>query len=273
VEAALLDVLGGKRPGKIDYRVLGDDQIVRCIESMWTVENGPDGKPVEAFATNLDITGRKRAEEHSELLVGEVNHRAKNLLAVVQAVIRQTGKHTDPATFVMRVTERIDALTMGHDLLVKNHGRGVGVSDLVEAQLAHLKELIGARVLLDGPPGRLTPAAAQGIGMALHELATNASKYGALSNSEGQIRISWQVAATQDRTFTMQWLEDGGPKVVAPTHKGFGQMVIARMAELAVNGAVEVEYRESGLCWRLTAPASEALEGGRVASSDKDDGR
>jgi chemotaxis methyl-accepting protein methylase/two-component sensor histidine kinase/PAS domain-containing protein len=270
VEAALQDFLGGKPLGRIDYRLLGDDQIERCIEFTWTSENGPDGKPVRAFATNLDITERKRAEEHSKLLMAEVNHRAKNLLAVVQAVVRQTEKHADPAIFVARLTERIDALTAGHDLLIKNSWQGVGVSDLVEVQLAHFKELIGARVLLDGPPMRLTPAAAQGIGMALHELATNASKYGALSNSEGRVHISWQVAAAPERTFTMRWLEDGGPRVLPPARMGFGQRVIVRMVELAVDGTVEVDYRESGFSWKLTAPAAEALELGRVASADQD---
>jgi two-component sensor histidine kinase len=270
VEAAIHDFLGGKPLGKIDYRLLGDDQIERCIELLWTSENGPDAEPVRAFATNLDITERKRAEEHGKLLMAEVNHRAKNLLAVVQAVVRQTEKHADPAAFVMRLTERIDALTASHDLLIENHWLGVGVSDLVEVQLAHFKELIGSRLLLDGPPTRLTPAAAQGIGMALHELATNASKYGALSNSQGRIRISWRVVATHEPTFTIRWVEDGGPRVVAPTRKGFGQMVIVRMAELAVDGAVEVDYRESGFSWKLTAPASETLEVGRVAFSDKD---
>jgi two-component sensor histidine kinase len=114
-----------------------------------------------------------------------------------------------------------------------------------------------------GPPARLTPAAAQGIGMALHELATNASKYGALSNDVGRIHICWQVANAPANTFTMRWLEEGGPKVAPPTRPGFGQKVIGRMAESAVNGAVEIDYRESGLSWKLSAPVADTMEGGR----------
>ena len=263
VEAALQEFLKGGRLGKIVYRVRGDDQVERHIESVWSTEYGPDGKPVRSFATNLDITEMKRAEEHAKLLMAEVNHRSKNLLAVVQAIAHQTTKTADPKTFVARLTDRIGGLTTSQDLLVRNNWGGVEVSDLVEGQLAHFKDLIGQRILLMGPPARLTPAAAQGIGMALHELATNASKYGALSNQAGRVHISWQVAKASAPTFTMRWLEEGGPKVTPPTRPGFGQKVIGRMAELAVNGAVEVDYRESGLSWKLSAPVADTMERGR----------
>ena len=132
VEAALQAFLGGKPLGKSVYRVRGDDQIERSIESMWSTENGPDGKPTRAFATNLDITEMKRAEEHGKLLMAEVNHRAKNLLAVVHAIAQQTAKHADAATFVARLTDRIDGLTTSQDLLVQNNWQGVEVSRLVE---------------------------------------------------------------------------------------------------------------------------------------------
>ena len=213
-----------------------------------------------------DLTERKRFEEHIVLLMNEVNHRAKNLLAVVQAVAKQTAKHSSPEIFMERLSERINGLGASHDLLVKNQWQGVEVANLVEAQLAHFEDLIGTRVLLEGPPVRLTPAAAQGIGMALHELATNAAKYGALSNSEGRVRISWQVVAAKEPTFTMQWLEEGGPTVAAPSHNGYGQIVIGSMVEAAVDGTAEIDYRESGLSWKLSAPVADALEGGRVAS-------
>jgi PAS domain S-box-containing protein len=217
-----------------------------------------------------DITERKRAEEHNKLLMAEVNHRSMNLLAVVQAVAHQTARMGDPTTFVARLFERIDGLAASQDLLVKNEWQGVDVADLVEAQLAHFKDLIGTRVLLDGLPARLTPAAAQGIGMALHELATNAGKYGALSNGEGRVHVSWQLAASNEPTFLMSWLEQGGPNVAAPTRKGFGQMVVGRMVEAAVDGTAEIDYRESGFSWRLSAPLAGTLQRGREASSAGD---
>ena len=106
--------------------------------------------------------------------------------------------------------------------------------------------------------------------MALHELATNASKYGSLSNKVGRVHISWQVADVPTPIFTMRWLEEGGPKVEPPSRRGFGQTVIGRMAESAVDGTVEVEYRESGLSWKLSAPVPGTIEGGQSYASAAD---
>ena len=121
--------------------------------------------------------------------------------------------------------------------------------------------------MLYGPPVRLTPEAAQGIGMALHELATNAGKYGALSNDDGRVLISWQFGTANEPVFLMSWLEEGGPTVAPPTRKGFGQMVIGRMVEAAVDGTAEIDYRESGFSWRLSAPFAGTLQKERFASS------
>jgi PAS domain S-box-containing protein len=245
----------------------GRHQEVEMVANLYD-ENG---RPV--IQCNIrDITERKRVEEHNKLLMAEVNHRSMNLLAVVQAVAQQTARLGDPITFVGRLFERIDGLAASQDLLVKNEWQGVDVADLVEVQLAHFKDLIGTRVLLDGLPARLTPAAAQGIGMALHELATNAGKYGALSNNEGRVQISWRVSAGNKPTFLMSWLEHGGPNVAPPTRKGFGQMVIGRMVEAAVDGTAEIDYLESGFSWKLSAPFAETLQRGRVASSAGDAG-
>jgi two-component sensor histidine kinase len=206
-----------------------------------------------------DITERKRNEAHVKLLIAEVNHRAKNLLAVVEGVAVQTTKHGDPATIASRLSERIRGLAAGQDLLVKSEWQGIYVSDLVESQLAHFKDLFGTRVSLDGPPARLTPEAGQGIGMALHELSTNAAKYGALSNGEGRVRIAWQVTTGLKPLFSISWREDGGPAVAAPAHAGFGKIVIGRMAEAAVQGIATINFLANGLSWDLTAPVESAL--------------
>ena len=217
-----------------------------------------NGRPV--IQCNIrDITERKRAEEHVKLLMAEVNHRAKNLLAVVQVMAQQTAKLGDPATFPLRLSDRIAGLAAGQDLLVKTEWQGIEMSDLVQAQLAHFRELIGSRVLLEGPAVRLAAAPAQGIGMALHELATNAAKYGALSNRDGKVYVCWQLIAGHDQIFSMSWLEDGGPKVRTPTRRGFGQVVIGRMAEAAVNGHADTVFREDGLSWKLSAPAEDVV--------------
>jgi PAS domain S-box-containing protein len=232
----------------------GRHQEVEVIANLYD-ENGR-----QVIQCNIrDISERRRSEEHIRLLIAEVNHRAKNLLAVVQAVAQQTAKHGDPETLAARLSERIDGLAAGQDLLVKNQWQGVEVSELIMAQLAHFQDLIGTRVLLVGPPARLNAAAAQGIGMALHELTTNAVKYGALSNAEGRVRIGWQVMADELPVFSMSWLEEHGPKVAPPVHKGFGQVVIGRMAEAAVQGTAVIAYNESGLAWTITAAAADTL--------------
>jgi PAS domain S-box-containing protein len=233
----------------------GRHQDVEVVANLYD-ENG---HPV--IQCNIrDITERRRAEEHVKLLMAEVNHRAKNLLAVVQAFAHQTAKYGDPATFTARLSDRIDGLAAGQDLLVRNQWLGVDVADLVAVQLAHFKDLIGTRVLIEGPRAlTLNMAAAQGIGMALHELATNAAKYGALSNHDGTVHIGWQVTNAAKPTFSMSWREAGGPAVIPPTRKGFGQIVIGHMAEAAVEGEAEIVFRESGLSWHLSAPAENAL--------------
>lgn len=249
-----------KRTNQVRYENLplesqgGRHQEVEVVANLYD-ENG---QPV--IQCNIrDITERKRSEEHVQLLMAEVNHRAKNLLAVVQAVAHQTAKYGDPATFSARLSDRIDGLAAGQDLLVKSQWQGVDVSDLVDVQLAHFKDLIGTRVLIEGPRAQLTAAAAQGIGMALHELATNAVKHGALSNLAGKVRIAWYVSTAAKPVFSMSWREDGGPQVAAPTQMGFGRIVIGRMAEAAVAGVAEIDFRESGLSWNLSAPVENAL--------------
>ncbi len=221
-------------------------------------------RPVRAVGVTYDFTERKRTEQHIALLMREVNHRSKNLLTVVQAVARQTARKSDPATFVVQLSERIEGLAASQDLLVKNMWQGVDVAALVEAQLSHFKDLLGSRIVVDGPRAEITPAAAQGIGMALHELATNAAKYGALSNSTGRVTINWQIVAHDPPEFLMTWTEEGGPPVEAPNHSGFGQMVIGRMVEAAINGRAKIEYRESGLFWTLTGPVENSLEARRT---------
>jgi len=251
-----------KRTNQVRYEDLplesqgGRHQEVEVVANLYD-ENG---QPI--IQCNIrDITERKRIEEHVQLLMAEVNHRAKNMLAVVQAVASQTAKYGDPATFSARLSERIDGLAAGQDLLVKNQWQGVDVADLVDLQLAHFRDLIGTRVLIDGPRAQLTAGAAQGIGMALHELATNAVKYGSLSNLDGRVHISWRVTAGARPVFSMSWREDGGPKVAEPHHTGFGRIVIGRLAGAAVSGTAEILFGEKGISWNLSAAAENALTG------------
>lgn len=130
--------------------------------------------------------------EHVTQLLKEMDHRAKNILNVVQAIARQTAS-ASPDEFVMRFSERIQTLAANHDLIVKSGWRGIEISDLVRVQLGHFNDVINSRITLDGPPLRLSAGAAQTLGMILHELATNAAKYGALSNDSGRVGIRWEI--------------------------------------------------------------------------------
>ena len=189
----------------------------------------------------------------------EVNHRAKNLLAVVQAVARQTAKTGDPGTFIERLSDRIAGLAASQDLLVSKEWKGIEIADLVRAQLSGFWDQMGMRISLDGPELQLLPAAAQSIGMALHELATNASKYGSLSNPMGTVKITWEVLGENRDIFSMSWIELGGPVVSPTTSQGFGQKVIIQMVQSSLNGSAEIDYLPSGLVWRLQSPTITTL--------------
>jgi two-component sensor histidine kinase len=160
----------------------------------------------------------------------------------------------------LRFSERVQALSANQDLLVRNEWKGVDVEDLVRAQLAHFADLIGSRITLQDSKLRLNPASAQAIGLALHELATNAGKYGALSTDRGRVDIGW---GTDGDTFTMSWTERDGPPVSAPKRRGFGTTVMEAMTARSVDGAVQLDYATSGVSWRLTCPATNVLESSR----------
>jgi PAS domain S-box-containing protein len=217
-----------------------------------------DGSVTAVVPSGVDITDRRRSEEQVRLLMLEVNHRAKNMLGVVLAIARQTTS-TSPRDFLSKLTQRIQSLSVNLDLLVKNEWQGVDLEPLVHAQLAYFSDSIGTRIAIEGPELRLSREAAQGIGMALHELATNAIKHGALSNEGGRITIAWTC---DDNLFSIFWQEHGGPAVEAPTRRGFGNTVLTTLAEAAVSGHVSVEYYPAGLRWELTCPARNALEPG-----------
>ena len=207
-----------------------------------------------------DITERKRHEEQIQLLIREVNHRAKNILAVVQAVARQTAA-SNPDDFVERLGERIGALAASQDLLVKSQWTGVKLAELVRSQLAHFSDLIGTRIVIKGPEAVISAAAAQTLGMAIHELSANASKYGALSNDQGLVSVEWEMKqpAGQEAVFEMVWCEKGGPAVTKPSKRGFGSTVISEMAQMALDAKVDLDFTASGFCWRLKCAAADIL--------------
>lgn len=213
------------------------------------------GKPHKLVGIVQDITDRRLAIERDKFLVREVNHRAKNLLAVVQAIASQTSRNQKTTDVFSRdFANRLVSLSNSHNLVVRSNWRGVHMAELVSTQLFHFKAFIGHRVLVTGPQIQISPKAAQDIGMAVNELATNAAKYGALSNSEGCVLIGWNVTSDKDPQFQMSWIELDGPIVKPPLDTGFGTLVITRMLQSSLDATISLQYHQSGLQWMLQAP-------------------
>jgi PAS domain S-box-containing protein len=209
------------------------------------------------LAVVRDMTERQAAEQ---LLRREVNHRAKNILSVVQAMVQQT-KASSCEEYVSRLKERIRGLSASYDLLVKDEWQSAPLAELVRGQLAHFGELLDTRIAMHGPDLTINSAAAQAIGMAIHELSTNAAKYGALSTDTGRIDIVWRLerAGAHGDRFTMEWSEKGGPTVAVPARRGFGWRVLYQLTKLSLGADVTLEYPPSGVVWRLGCPADRVL--------------
>jgi PAS domain S-box-containing protein len=255
---AALDPADPKRSAS-EFRIVRKNGEVRWVEAHRLAHFegvGLQRRVVSFGGTVRDITERKEGEEKEHLLMREINHRAKNMLSVVNAIAHQTASRS-PEDFIERFSERIQALSANQDLLISNEWNGVEIKDLVCAQIAHFADLIDRRIALHGPDLRLNPPSAQAIGLALHELATNAGKYGALSTDTGRVDIAWGIDGD---TLSMNWTEREGPPVSVPKRRGFGTIVTELMAERSMDGTVELDYAPSGLTWRLTCPAANALE-------------
>jgi PAS domain S-box-containing protein len=208
-----------------------------------------------------DITERKRAEAQVQWLMREVNHRAKNILSVVQAMAHQTRAGLSQE-FVSEFEERIRGLSASYDLLANNNWQNVPLAELVRVQLAYFGTPVDGRIAMRGPDFWIASAAAQTIGMALHELAINAGKYGALSIDAGHVDITWRLERTDDNgRFSMEWSESGGPAVAAPARHGFGWTVLCQMTKMLLGADVILEFAPAGVVWRLTCPADRVCEG------------
>ena len=219
VREGFRDVLArGLNSYEVEYRIIrpSDGELRWIFGRGRTVRDG-QGKPVRYSGVDIDITDRKRAEEHVRLLMGELNLRANNLLTVVQALAHQSADSADARGFAQRLAQRIAGLAASNSLLVSGKWQGVELATLVRSQLAPFAANLEARVRMKGPSLRLTPSAAQAVGMALHELATNAVKHGALGSDHGTIGIDWSVSEQAGEShFRITWAECGGPPVTPP---------------------------------------------------------
>lgn len=218
----------------------------------------PDGRIIAISSILHDISERKSAEEHREFLMRELAHRSKNQLAIVQSIASQTARHSGSSidAFVASFRQRLQGVSASHDLLASHHWRTVRLSDLVGHQLRVFVAWPTDSITVEGPDVSLSPASAEAIGLALHELGTNSLKYGALSVPKGRVAITWSTSShgSGPRELRLAWQETGGPPVDTPSLRGFGTKVLERLVAQSVNGEARIEYRPEGLYWSLVCP-------------------
>ncbi len=216
------------------------------------------GEIIGLTCAAVDVTGRNASEAHLRDIMRELTHRSKNLLAVIQAMARQTARHAGTFEgFIDQFSARLQALAASHDLLVQESWHGASLSELVRSQLGHYLDREGSQVSVEGPALLLKPEAAQSLGLAIHELATNAAKYGGLSVPSGRVSIDWRLLpANEGDGVEVMWTETGGPSVAAPRQRGFGSLVIERNLARSLEADIKLEFPPEGARCRMLIPAS-----------------
>ncbi len=277
VQVAWQNLLEKGAPYEAEYRAAtpAPDGGDRWLLSRGQVERDSYGIPVRAAGVLVDVTERRRQEERLVLLTREVDHRAKNALAVVQAALRLTPRR-DVASFANAIEGRVRALARVHSLLAEGRWTGADIRQLVEAELAPFLLLVesGAvdgsapRVAVEGPQLRIGPSAAQSLSLALHELATNATKHGALSVSGGVVRLTWNLDEGA-RVLRVRWDEQGGPLVIdVPSRRGFGSRVLDASIRGQLGGLVNLDWRRSGLACDIEVPIARLSEAAQASHSE-----
>lgn len=201
------------------------------------------------------------SQQQLNLALRELTHRAKNLLTVIMAIATQTARRNSSVQeFLNAFAKRIQGLGASHDLLVNSDWGGVQLKDLLHAQLSPFGGVDNKRISVSGPDILLKPDVLQALGMAFHELATNATKYGALSNKKGSVFIKWHRSEDDDGTrFHLNWTEQNGPAVAAPDYRGFGHVIIVNSLKATVSGDVDIAFDSKGLTWTVNAPLSAVM--------------
>ncbi len=236
-----------------EYRIVRSGNEARWIEARVFVSYANDGRPRRAVGIDIDITARKRADEQQRTLNAELDHRVKNVLATVSAIITQTSKAgISLADFVARFDGRIKSLARTHELLSHNHWQDVSLAEVVRREIA---PYAAGNATILGPGVTLKAAAAQAVATVFHELATNAAKYGAFSRPSGRLFVGWCWLNNGLHRLAIQWQESGGPAVATPSQTGFGTSVIRELIPFELGGTVDLGFASEGLQCRLEIPA------------------
>ncbi len=240
-----------------EYRMIRpDDGRLRWMQGAGVVVTDPAGAPQRVIGVVRDITDRKSEEEHRETLLSEMDHRVKNVLAAVQSLAAQSARRTTSTEgFMTAFAGRLKAMASAHELLTATRWRGASLTHIAAAELGGLAP---GQARWEGPDLVLTPRAANAVSLALHELATNAVKYGALSVEAGRVEVIWE--RTPEGGFTLHWVESGGPLVTPPERRGFGSTLLDRVTGRELGGEGRVEYRADGVRALLQADARSVAE-------------
>jgi len=215
------------------------------------------------FVQGYDVTDQRRAEEHQQLLIHELNHRVKNTLSIVQALAMQSfNDRADPAAARQRFDARLNALSAAHNLLTTQNWERAGLLDIIKASVAATAGANASRVSIRGPNILIAPQTAVSLAMATHELCTNAIKYGALSNDTGTVDVRWAAALANcgQVDLDIDWRESGGPPVEPPSHRGFGTRLIERGLSAELRSTVSLEFPPGGVHCTIRAKLPSVAE-------------
>lgn len=243
-------------PFQMEYRVRRPTGEIRWCLSSAAATHEASGALVRVSGVTIDITDRKAAEERQTLLSREVDHRAKNALALVQSIVRLT-RHVNPADYARAIEGRINALSRVHTVLSQSRWQGADLGGLLRDELAPFRTGENDKIDIAGPELSLDPACAQTLALALHELTTNAAKYGALSGPAGRLRVHWSMSGDH---LNLEWNEDSGSTIAKPDKNGFGTKIIVSSIESQLGGKVKHDWRPDGVSCVLSIPLVRTFE-------------
>jgi PAS domain S-box-containing protein len=245
----------GTRTLQTEFRVLRPDGNLRWCTGTAAASLDAADRVVRISGVTIDVTDRKEAEERQDLLAREVDHRARNALAIVQSIVRLTRAQSVDG-YVAAVEGRIKALAHAHALLSESRWQGADLGALVAEELDPYRVAEADKIEIGGPNVSLQPHIAQGLALALHELATNAAKYGALSSIAGKVSLTWQWLPD---ALVLQWIERGGPRITPPSARSFGLNVIRASIEQQLGGKATFDWNSKGLQCVFSIPQSETM--------------
>jgi PAS domain S-box-containing protein len=267
IEGLIAEGIADKPTFQTEARIIRPNGEMRWCICAAAMTRDEERRVVRVSGVTVDITDRKEAEERQTLLAREVDHRARNALAVVQSIVRLTRAKTTQL-YASTVEGRIRALAQAHNLISQSRWQGADLGSLVEEELNPYRSTEGDKIIAQGPAVSLRPVMAQTLALALHELATNAAKYGALSTAAGRVRLIWEL---QPDSLVLNWTETGGPPTNAPSSQGFGTQIINASIRSQLGGQVDFDWSPAGLTCTLSVPYR-AAETAPARPAHKDNG-